>query len=409
MSLNNYKYTATDKVGQQVSGTHKAQTRDQVAEYLQSQGYFVVSITQDLNATFEKLGDIQIGGIPLKDKLVLIKQLSAMMGAGLPVLQSLDILQKQMSNKSIQEQLLLAKNAVEGGSSLSVAFRKNTELFSEVQLNLLSAGEKSGNMVEVIRQIGVDMEKSYQLRSKIRSAMIYPAIIFIAIIVVVAVLIVYMIPAVEQLYRDFNAADQIPDITKFLITFSGFLSSPVGLIIVALIVAGGIITFRSFKATENGRMILARLYLKMPVFGSLIQNIQLAEFGRLLAMLMQSGVPIMEALRIVALALSNPVYTQAVMDTIPEVSKGTPLAIPLAKSGIFPLLYVRMIATAEQTGNLDKILADLGKFYEAEVNEITDNLTKLMEPLILLVVGAIVMFLAVAVYLPIYQIGNVIS
>jgi type IV pilus assembly protein PilC len=314
-----------------------------------------------------------------------------------------------LDSAALKDQLVQVQTDVEGGNTLSQAFQKNTTIFSEVQINLLSAGEKSGNMVEVIAQIAVDMEKSHELASKIKSAMIYPIIIFIAIFVVLIILIVFMVPTVESLYKDFNALDKMPDITKFMIKMSNFFSNPIGLIVMVLIVIISIASFKSFTSTEKGKLAMAKLTLKMPVFGNLIQKMQLAQFGRLLSMLLQSGVPIIEALKNVANALSNPVYTKAVMETVDSVAKGVPLAVPIANTGAFPLIYVRMISTGEQTGNLDKVLSDMGKFYEDEVNEITNNLTKLMEPLILLLVGGMVGFLAVAVYLPIYQIGEVIT
>jgi len=404
-----FKYVASDKNNQQVIGNYKAENRDQVAEYLRSKELFVVSINQDLGIDFRDLSKIQIGGISLKERLILVKQLSAMLKAGLPVLQSLEILSKQLDNKALQEQLLQVYSDVEGGITLSAAFQKNTKLFNEIQINLLIAGEKSGNLVEIIEQIGEDMEKSNELKSKIRSAMIYPAIIFVVIGIVMVVLVVFMVPTVESLYKDFNAEDKIPTITKFLVVLSQFFTNPFGLGTIILVGIVGFISFNSFKATEGGRLIVAKITLKLPVFGSLIQKIQLAQFGRLLSMLLLSGVPIIEALRIVSKSLGNDVYQRAVASTIDKVAKGIPLAVPLANSGVFPLIYTRMISTGEQTGNLDKVLADMGKFYDAEVNETTNNLTKLMEPLILLIVGGMVAFIAVAVYLPIYSLGSVIS
>jgi len=409
MSQKKFKYVANDKTGQRVVGDYKAENRDQVADYLRERDLFIVSITQDLGLDFKSLSDIQIGGASLKDRMVLVKQMSTMMQAGLPVLQCLDILAKQLDSKQLQEQLESVQREIEGGSTLSSAFQKHAKLFNEVQINLISAGEKSGNLVEVIGQVAFDMEKSHALQSKLRSAMIYPAIIFFAIAIVMIILVVFMVPTVKSLYADFNALDKIPDITKFLISVSEFFQNPLGLgaIIFVLIIA--FFLFRSFQSTEQGKMAIAGYSLKLPVFGQLIQKAQLAQFGRILSMLMKSGVPIIEALKIVSKSLSNPLYTKAIMQCAEEVSKGVPLAVPLANSAVFPLIYIRLVSTGEQTGNLDKVLADLGKYYDAEVDEITNNLTKLMEPLILLVVGGMVGFLAVAVYLPIYSIGNVIS
>jgi len=407
--MKSYQYKATDKNGVTIDGTFKANSRDQVADYLRGRELFIVTIQEDIQLSLEKLNEISIGGVSLKDKMLLMKQFYLMLTAGLPILQTLDILAKQMDNKSLQEQLDAVKTDVEGGAALSASFQKNSDIFSEIQLNLLAAGEKSGNLVEIVKQITADMESSNELLTKIRGAMIYPAIIFVAIIGVVAVLIVYMVPTVKSLYQDFNAEDKIPDITKLLISFSEFLNNPVGIIISLVIIGIAVAGFISFKNTPAGKAALARVVLRMPVFGDLIMKIQLAEFGRLLSMLLRSGVSILDSLKIVSTAMPNLVYQEAVLGTIDEVSKGVSLSIPLAKSGVFPLVYVRMIATGEQTGNLDKVLNDMGAFYAAEVKDITDNLSKLMEPLILLVVGGVVAFLAVAVYLPIYNIGNAIT
>lgn len=409
MALKKFKYVATDKTNQQVVGTYRAETREQVADYLRSRELFVVSINQDLGLDFESLSEVQLGGISLRDRMLLVKQLSTMLNAGLPLVQTLEILAKQVDNKALQGNLQLVQGEVEGGATLSVAFQKHTKIFNEVQINLLAAGEKSGNMAEVIAQISVDMEKSHELQSKIKSAMIYPVIIFIAILVVMVILVTFMIPTVEALYKDFDAEDQIPAITKFLITLSDFFSNPVGLGVFAVVILIAYFSFRSYARSENGSYVVGNLVLKLPVFGKIVEKMQLAQFGRLLSMLLKSGVSIIDALKIVSNALSNPIFKRAVANTIDEVSKGIPLAVPLAKSEVFPLLYTRMVSTGEQTGNLDQVLADMGKYYEAEVNDMTNNLTKLMEPLILLLVGGMVGFLAVAVYLPIYNVGNVIT
>ena len=408
MGLKKFKYVATDKQNQQVQGTYKAENSEQVSDYLRSRDLFVISINQDLGLDVKNLSDIQIGGISLKDRMLIVKQLSTMLRAGLPVVQALDILGKQVDNRSLQDQIHMVQKEVEGGSTLANSFKK-AKIFSEIQLNLLAAGEKSGNLVEVIARIAEDMEKSNELRGKIRGAMIYPAIVFIAIFVVIGILMVFMIPTVENLYADFDASDQMPGITKFLIGVSNFVSNPIGLLVIAIVVIVSFVSFTSYSKTEKGKIVIGRLTLKMPVFGQIIAKMHLAQFGRLLSMLMVSGVSIIDALDIVSRAMSNPIFSTAVRSTISEVSKGVPLAVPLANSGQFPLIYTRMVSTGEQTGNLDKVLADMGSFYEAEVNELTDNLTKLMEPMILLLVGGMVGFLAVAVYLPIYQIGNVIT
>lgn len=403
-----FKYIATSKQGKKITGEREAETREEVASFLHDQDLVVLRVDQSVGIDWKKLFSLQIGGVPLAEKVIFAKQLATMLSAGLPILQALDILVQQTKNPSLKEKLSRVYKNVESGVSLSESFAKDSGMFNELQVNLLVAGEKSGNLNEVMIRIAEDLEKSKKLRSKIIGAMIYPIIIAVVMVVVIVMMMVFMVPAVKALYLDFGVTE-LPWITQVLVTLSELFTSPVGIIVTVLLVVMGFVSYRYYASTPAGRRNLDRLLLKVPVFGPLTTKIQLTQFNHVLTMLIQSGVPILEALRIVANSLGNVMFREAIQYAAAEVLKGSPISIPLAKSEVFPLVMLKMIATGEETGKLDKVTADMALYYEAEVEETTSNLTKLMEPFILLVVGIMVGFMAVAIYLPLYSLGQYIG
>ncbi len=400
-----FKYTAADKTGTQIQGEWEAPSREDVVNYLHQKDLMVISIEENVALNFKELSQIQIGGFSLKDKLIVTKQLVAMLQAGLPLTQAMDVLKDQAPKEAMKEQLAKVHADLQNGSPLSASFHKNTKIFSEVQINLINAGEKSGNLVEILTKVADDMEKANKLKSKIKGAMIYPAIIVTAIIGVMIILIVFMVPQMEKLYADFGI-QELPAVTKMIVGLGNFMTSLYGLLTAILIVLGVIASSYYYKSTDSGKRIFHRIALKLPIFGGLNEKIQVAEFSRLLALLLSSGVPIIDALNIVAKSTSNMIYSDSIRIAAKKVSKGVPLAVPLAQENVFPKVFTRVVAVGEETGKLDQILVDMSKFYDNEVNEIADSLTKLLEPIILLVVAGLVGFLAVAVYWPIYSLGQ---
>ncbi len=403
-----FKYVATKKTGERVQGEIEGSSREAVADALHKQELIIVKIDDAVGLDFKKLGSFQIGGIPLKDKVFFTKQLSVMLQAGLPIIQALDILVQQTTNQSFKADLVEVLDEVKGGNPLSLAFAKHQTIFNTVQLSLLKAGEQSGNMSEVITQISIDLEKSNNIRSKIQGAMIYPIIILIAVTAVLFIMVIFMVPAVEELYNSFGGA-QLPLITRVLVSFGNFVKSPVGLISIVGGITFIVFGFKYYRGTESGRSFTDKILLKLPVFGPLNTKIQITQLTRLTGMLLLSGIPIIDTIKTVRDSMSNVHFKNALTEASVEVSKGIPLAVPLSRSKYIPIIVSQMIATGEETGSLDKVLKSLAEFYESEVTQITDNLTKLMEPLILLFVGGLVGVLAVAIYLPIYQIGQFVQ
>ncbi len=400
-----YTYKASKPNGEIMSGELSGDSREAIIQKLHEQGLIIINIDEKIGLHFGGLSNVQIGGISLTEKVIFTRQLATMLGAGLPITSALDILIEQQKSASLKVSLTNIYKDVQSGLGLAASFRKYKVIFNDLQLSLIEAGEKSGNLVEIIKQIAVDMQKSSSIQGKIKGALIYPAIIFFAIIIVVIVLVVFMVPAVKDLYKDLGGGD-LPAITQALVVISEFFTNPIGLLLTIIFVIGTIIGYRSYSKTDSGRRVIDRLILRAPVFGDLTAKIQVVQMTRLLQLLIHSGIPIIDALRATANSLSNVHFKNALLYAAQEVAKGTPLAPPLAKSKVIPLIVVRMISTGEQTGALDKILGDLTVFYEEQVEEITSNLTKLMEPLILLIVGGLVGLLAIAVYLPIYQVAN---
>lgn len=405
--MKEFNYVAAKQNGTRVKGSKKANNPNDVVQYLHENGLKVISVQESISFDFSKLGSIQIGGLPLKDKMILTKQLAVMLGAGVPLTQALDVLVSQTKNKSMKDKLEAVYKDVQGGIPLSRAFKKNSNIYDELQVNLLEAGEKSGNLVEVLAQITIDLEKRNKVNAKIRGAMIYPIIVFLILIVVVAVMTIFMVPAVEGLYEDFGvSSDQLPAITRMMVSLSNFFTNPIGAISLFISIFGGIIAFRAYYGSKPGRRVIDRLILRIPVFGKLIDYSQVVQMTRLLSMLIKSGLSIIDALQTVSAALGNIHYKEALTNAVVDVSKGTPLAASLVKKDVIPTIVIKMIAIGEDTGSLDQMLSDMADFYDEELNNLAENLTKLMEPVILVIVGSIVAVLAIAIYLPIYQIAS---
>jgi len=407
-----FGYKASKPNGDIVTGKMDAQNYEQVYQKLSEQQLLTLDIQQDVDFDVKKFTDkmkeFEIGDIPLNEKVIFSRQLATMLAAGLPVTQAIEILIQQTKYARMRAKLGEVYKDVQSGLPLSVAFARSELIFNELQISLIEAGENSGNLVEIMNQIADDMRNSAQLQSKVKGAMIYPIIIFLVIIVVVIVIMLFMMPAVESLYKDFGDVE-LPWVTQVLVNISTAMSNPVVLIIAVVLLIAGFISFRAFYKSKGGKSTVDKLLLVMPVFGDIISKVQVYEMARLLHMLLKSGIPIIDALKATSKALSNYHYKTALENAAVEVSKGVPLAVPLSRSRVIPLIVVKLIATGEQTGKTDQILAEITRFYGDQVEEITSNLTKLMEPIILVIAGGMVAFLALAIYVPIYNLGNVIK
>ncbi len=406
-----FKYVVTTSTGQRIEGEKESSSKDDLVKFLQSQDFTIISITENIGFDVSRVFQSDIGGLPLNDKVVLIKQLSTMVGANIPIIQAIDILVQQTEKKSLKLKLQNIYKSIEAGTSLAESFQKEGGILSDVHLNLLAAGEQSANLNEMLEKIAIDLEKSKNLKGKITGALIYPAIIFIAIIVVVFLMITVMIPQVKDLYQSLGQAE-LPAVTQFLVSLGESFNNIATLIIVVILAISIFGLYKYAYSTPKGAEFIDRLKLKMPIFGQLIQKSEVAQFCRLTAMLAKSGIQIIEAIEIVGNASGNKVFRNVILNSKQEIVKGSTVSLALAKYNenvAFPVVLIRIIATGEESGKLDKILEDMSVFYEGEVQQLADNLTKLMEPLIMVIAGGLVAFLAIAVYLPIFQVGQLVN
>ncbi|HRI05355.1 MAG TPA: type II secretion system F family protein [Candidatus Dojkabacteria bacterium] len=403
--MKKFKYTARNLEGKTIEGKVEARSRDSVVEILQGKKLIVVKIEDDLNISWEKLKEINVGGVPIKDKVIFMRQLATMIGAGLPLTQALEILEAQATNPLFKRTISNVLGDVQGGSGLAEAFRKTNNVFDSITLNLLEAGEESGNLQIILERLAVELEEQKKLGEKLRSAMIYPTIIVVVIVGVILLMMFVLVPAMAEIYGEFGA--ELPAITQFMINMSNFFISYWWLL--ATIVSLVVILYKYFYDSPNGKKFIHRVALKLPIFGPITTKMQIAQFTRLLSLLLKSGLSIVKALELTAGSLTNVIYKDSIMEAKKEVEKGVALAIPIARAQIFPLIISQMIAVGEESGEMDNVLEKMAQYYNDEVSVATSNLATLMEPLMLVLMGGAIAFIALAVYMPMFNLSGVIG
>ncbi len=342
--------------------------------------------------------------IKKRDVLIFTQQLSAMINAGLPLLQSLEILVQQTENKALKEVIQKVKQDVEGGMSFAGALKKHPRAFDRLYVDMVVAGEQSGNLDLMLKRVANHMEKMENLKRKVRSAMVYPSIIVIVAILVTIVLLVFVIPTFEKLFRDVGMGLPLP--TQMVINLSKFTKANFPYALLALI--GAALGLRYYYRTEKGKFVIDSLLLRLPVFGILFKKVAIARFARTLATLVTSGVPILEALEIVSATSGNRKVEKAVLEARSQLQEGQSLALPLSKSGVFPPMVTYMISVGESTGNLEGMLEKVADFYEADVDQAMANLSSLIEPVLIVFLGVLIGGLVVSMYLPIFKMAAAI-
>jgi type IV pilus assembly protein PilC len=340
-----------------------------------------------------------------RDLSIFTRQFATMIDAGLPIVQCLDIQAQQSENKALRNSLRAIKQDVEGGSTLAEALKKHPKIFDDLYVNMVQAGETGGVLNAILNRIALFIEKASKLKKKVKGAMIYPCTIIVVAIVVVAILLIFVIPVFAELYGSMGKA--LPAPTQITINISNWVRANYLYMLFAL---GGIIAaIRFYYQTDNGRMNIDRLLLRLPVVGDLLRKVAVARFSQNMAILLSSGVPILDGLAITARTAGNRVIEKAIMDSRVSISQGRTVAEPLRESKIFPPMVCQMVAVGENTGGLDNMLRKVAELYEDEVDDAVANLTALMEPMIMVVLGVILGGLVISMYLPIFQLGSVVS
>jgi type IV pilus assembly protein PilC len=398
-----FDYKVRDRAGSLVEGQLEGDSMALVVRRLREMGYMPISVTPRSNVNLKT--EIKIPGISdrvkLREVAVMTRQLSTMVDSGLSVVRSLSILAAQAENKELARVLNEVRLDLEHGSSLSVACTKHPRVFSHLFCTLVAAGEIGGNLDEVLNSLATTMEKQANLNRTIKSAMTYPAVVMSVMLLIFTAMLVFIVPVFKNLFASLGG--KLPFPTLVLIKISGILTSLWAFVVIAVII-GIIVAIRKWIATDEGRRRWDKLMLKPPIFGPLFHKVALARMTGSLASLIGSGVPILESLDICADVSGNRTVGDVLLEAKNGVREGRPLADPLREhEDVIPPLVVQMIEVGEQTGALDGMLRKVGEFYDQEVEVTVNNLTALLEPLLTVVMGAMVGAMVICLYLPMFD------
>jgi type IV pilus assembly protein PilC len=339
-----------------------------------------------------------------KDIVIFTRQLSTMIDAGLPLVQCLQILGKQQDNKTFKKVLTTIQSDVETGTTLADAMRKHPKAFDNLYANMIEAGELGGILDTILSRLATFKEKAMALQKKIKGAMTYPAICLGISLVILTVILVFVVPVFDKMFKDFGST--LPAPTQIVIDMSNFFKSNIIFIILAIVVF--IWIFKKVYATEKGRLKIDYMILWAPIIGTLVRKVAVSKFTRTLSTMLQSGVPILDALQVVARTSGNMIIERAVIRVAESIAEGRPIAEPLEESGVFPNMVVQMIHVGESVGALDTMLEKIADFYDEEVNQAVENLTAMIEPFMMVFLGGMIGGLVVAMYLPIFKIASVV-
>ena len=398
---NTFAWEGTDKKGKKVKGESNASNPAMVKADLRRQGIKPVKVRKK-SALFANAKKKAI--IP-KDIAIFMRQLSTMMGAGVPLVQSFEIIGRGHENPSMQNLIMTIKADVESGGTLADTLRKHPLYFDELVCNLVAAGEQAGILEGLLDKIATYKEKTESMKAKIKKALTYPAAVMIVAFIVTAILLIFVVPTFEELFNDFGA--ELPAFTQMVIGLSEWMQSYWWTVILG--VSGALWGFSQGKRrSPKFAHTLDRLILKAPIFGEIVTKAIIARFARTMSTMFAAGVPLVEAMESVAGAAGNQVYKEGILDMRDNVATGQQLQLTMQQTGLFPNMVVQMVAIGEESGSLDAMLAKVADFYEAEVDDAVDNLSSLLEPMIMAILGVLVGGLVIAMYLPIFKMGSVV-
>lgn len=399
-----FSYQARDIDGRAVRGMVEAGSREQAVEILSDRGLTPIFVEEQRVSRLRFLAASPVARVKTKDLVVFSRQLAVMSSATLPIVQSLRILEKQTQNPKLKVIVSEIADEVEGGAKLSASLGKYPEVFSDFYINMIASGETSGKIDEVLNYLADEQEKNYDLISRIRGAMIYPAFIMGGLVIVGAVMMIYVIPKLTAILQE--AGTELPLSTKILIGASSFLTNWWWALLVLIILSA--VGFHIFTRTPRGRHTWHSLQLKIPIVGTIYRHIYLVRFTRSMFTLIAGGVPLTRSLDIVANVVGSSVFQDIIKRTIREVEEGNSIATVFAQSQAVPAMVHQMMIVGEKTGRLEEIFKRLADFYTHEVNNLVANLVTLLEPMIMLVMGVAVGFIVSSILLPMYRLSGAV-
>jgi type IV pilus assembly protein PilC len=396
-----FQWQGTNRQGRRLKGEQSGISASAVKADLRRQGITPIKVKKKPKDLFAP----RKPAIKPADIAVFSRMLATMMSSGVPLMQSMQIIGEGHENASMQDMVLSIKADVESGTSLTDSLAKFPHYFDDLYVSLVNAGEQSGTLESLLHEIATYKEKTEALKAKVKKAMVYPASILVVAFVVTAILMIFVIPQFEALFIGFGA--DLPALTKFVITVSEFFQEKWWLVF-GIIIAAVVGIMQAKKRSRKVQHFLDRLLLKIPVIGAVIEKGAIARFARTFSTMFKAGVPMVEAMVSVAGATGNIVFSDATLIMKDDVATGTQLNIAMKSSELFPNMPVQMVAIGEESGALDTMLAKVADFYEAEVDDAVDNMTALMEPMIMVILGGLIGTLVIAMYLPIFKMGAVV-
>jgi len=393
-----YIYAGRTRKGRVTKGQLDAADERIARIQLKRRNIDVTKLKQKPKDLFESVSFLQ-PRVTSKDIVVFTRQFSTMIDAGLPLVQGLNMLTEQSQNKTFKRMLSQVTRDVEGGSTLADALAKHPKVFDSLYVNLVAAGEVGGILDTILQRLAAYIEKTQKLKSQIKGALTYPAVVVAIAIIVIAVIMIFVIPVFQDMFSSFGKA--LPAPTQLVVNMSNFTKSNIHWMILALIILA--FAFKRYRATASGRRRVDSTLLRLPIIGELIRKVAVARFTRTLGTMVKSGVPILDALEITARTAGNVIVEEVVMDARSSIAEGQTIAEPLSESIIFPGMVTQMISVGESTGALDAMLEKIADFYDDEVDATVAAMTSMLEPLLMLFLGGSIGGLVIAMYLPIFQ------
>ncbi len=399
-----YTFRAVDAAGKTLATEREAGSERELADTLRREGYLLLDAESAKTAAsrrrFSNLFSISFGRISLVERMVFSRNLAVMIGSGLPLTRALEALAQQSSNRRFREIVLSIRQSVVGGKTFAEGLEPYRSIFGALFLSMIESGEISGNLERVLKILSRQMKRDHDLRSKVRGAMMYPAIVVVALILVGVVMMIYVVPTLTETFTDLGI--ELPITTRMVIGISHILLTYY--YYVTAVVAVLVIGMYQWLKTERGKEMMSAIALRLPIFGPLVKKLNSARFARTLSSLITSGIPIIKSLEVTASILGNTKFKAALSGAAVSIQRGDPLSGILKQHGdLFPPMVTEMIQVGEETGTISKMLLRLALFYEEEVTNTTKNLSSIIEPVLMVVVGIIVGFFAVSMIQPIYS------
>lgn len=400
-----YEYRVRDKTGKIINGVLEAENKNTLIESLLHQGYYLTSLTESKQASWNKELEFDWQKVSTRDLIIMTRQLSTMMAAGLSILKCFKILGAQTANRKLKKAIFTIREDIEAGQALWQAMSRHPRIFSDVYISMVRAGESGGILETILDRLGGYLEREQEISSKIKSASIYPVIISIFAVLVVLFIITSIMPTFVNVFQSSGA--EIPLPTRILLLTGLFLKRS------WLLILGGVFLLvfilKKWGSTTSGRLLIDSFYLRLPLLGKTLSRITIARFSRTMGTLVRSGIPILQGLETVEDVVGNAVIKKAIRQARISITEGDSIAAPLEETGVFEPMVTQMIAVGEETGSLDEMLIRMSDYYEREVIYMIDAITAIVEPLMILLVALLVGGVVIATLLPIFEVMNVFA